>query len=101
MNDIKIFDHKLGKNSKLAIIRVENSAGDYSSLEALNNAIFKYCEGTPFVLFIKDNLNPDERVIIKGIGDLHYELLSKFLFKRERKNKIIEINKINEKTIQH
>jgi hypothetical protein len=27
MNDIKLFEHKLGKNGKLAILRVENFVG--------------------------------------------------------------------------
>jgi len=102
MNDIKLFEQNLGDNAKMAILRVENFVGGIGSadaVKALNTAIVKYCAGTPVVLFV-DTENPYERMILKGLDTLSFEIFSMFLKKRERKNKIKEINKItNEKTI--
>ena len=94
MNDIKLFEHKLGKNGKLAILRVENFVGGIghkAAIQALNEATAKYCGNTPITIFTDITLmNPYERMIIRGINELPLVKYSVYL-RREKLKKINEL----------
>ena len=98
MNDIKLFEHKLGKNGKLAILRVENFVGGIghkAAMDALDEATFKYCGNTPCCMFTDITLmNPYERMIIRGISELPLVTYGVYL-RREKLKKINEIGNEN------
>lgn len=95
MNDIKLFEHELGENGKVAILRVENFVGGIghkAAIQALNEATAKYCGDTPITMFTDISCgNPYERLIIRGIDKLPLVKYDVYL-RREK------LKKINEET---
>ena len=91
MNDIKLFEHKLGKNGKVAILRVENFVGGIGhkvAMQALDEATAKYCGNTPITMFTDISCgNPYERIIIRGLEELPLVEYNVYL-RREKLKKI-------------
>ena len=91
MSEFKIFEQQLGEKSKLAIIR----GGLYSNnpFQSMNEKVVNYCGDTPVCQFVDITLcDPWTRVIINGIGELPFQNFEAFLKKRERKEKLEQID---------
>lgn len=94
MNDkVQVFENKLGETGKVAIL--VGGLNSEKPFEFMNEAVYKYCDGTPVVQFVNIELNnPWTRLIIKGLNDLPFENYGAFLKKRERREKLKRINEI-------
>ena len=96
MAEFEIFEQQLGEKSKLVIIR----GGLYSDnpFQAMNEVVVKYCGDTPVCQFVDITLcDPWTRVIINGIGELPLQNFGTYLKKRERKEKLVQIERLNGK----
>lgn len=91
MNDFKIFEQQLGEKSKFAVI--VGGLNSNTPFRAMNEKVVEYCDDIPVCQFVDITLtNPWTRVIIKGIGELPYQNFGIFLKKRERKEKMQQID---------
>ena len=90
MNDIKLFEQKLGEKSKVAILRVENFVGGIGhehAMNALNKAIGEYWGDSKANLFTDITfMNPYDKVLITGMDTLDFHNYDTYM-KTEDKSK--------------
>lgn len=99
MEGIKIFEQQLSEKCKLAIL-VGGVHSD-NPMTTMNNVVSKYVGKKPhnysrYFHGIEISLdNPWTRIVIGDIGNLPFEEFDSFLRKRERREKLKQINEIS------
>jgi len=91
---VKIFEQQLSKKCKFAILR----GGIHSDkpFTFMSEQTLKYVGDTPHNQFVDMTLtDPWTRVIINDMSDLPFENFDAFLKRRERKEKLDNINEIS------
>lgn len=93
MSDFKIFEQQLGEKSKFAVI--VGGLNSDNPFQEMNKTVVNYCGNTLACQFVEISLtNPWTRVIINGMDTLPFQNFESFLRKRERKEKLKQINKL-------